>query len=142
MQFQLFFCSVRFSVWFSWMFSDNQTQTVTWGITSMLMTDIGDHVVTNVTSPTSRVRHQHQISVIDITFWPIMMLVTDVSASENLLNLAPGWISCIQHHILTCRKMSPASFFVTNILNWSPSLSPQHHCHHLGLTRLPINLTS
>ena len=30
-----------------------------------------------VKSPTSRVRHQHQISVTNITFWHIMMLVTD-----------------------------------------------------------------
>ena len=32
-----------------------------------------------VKSPTSRVRNQHQISVTNITFWRIMMLVTDVS---------------------------------------------------------------
>ena len=31
------------------------------------------------TSPTSNVRHQHQISVTNITFWHIMMLVTDFS---------------------------------------------------------------
>ena len=32
-----------------------------------------------VTSTISIVRHQHQISVTNITFWRIMMLVTDVS---------------------------------------------------------------
>ena len=37
-----------------------------------------------VTSPTSKVRHQHQISVINVTFWRIMMLVTDVSLSGSV----------------------------------------------------------
>ena len=36
-----------------------------------------------VMSPTSRVRHQQQISVTNITFWRIMMLVTDVSPSRS-----------------------------------------------------------
>ena len=33
---------------------------------------------------TSRVRHQHQVSVTNITFWRIMMSVTDVSPSGSV----------------------------------------------------------
>ena len=61
-----------------------------------------------VTSQTSRVRLQHQISVINIKFWHNMMLVTD-------------W------DVTIMQKRSPKYFFVTNILKWSPSLSHQHN---------------
>ena len=43
-----------------------------------------------VTSPTSRVRHQHQISVTNITSWHIMMLVTDwnvTNMQKNVTNI-------------------------------------------------------
>ena len=39
-----------------------------------------------------------------------------------LLNLAPGWISCLQHNISVTNML-----FVTKIFKWSPSLSHQHN---------------
>ena len=91
-----------------------------------------------------RVRHQHQISVTDITFWRIMMLVTDVSPSGfvyrylkvhwiwhqvefhvyNITYRSPTWHSGIFwfwwpiEMSPTCRKMSSTSFFVTKILKY------------------------
>ena len=99
-----------------------------------------------VTSPTSRVRHQHHIlayyNVGDRCKSPRIYL-------KILLNLAPGWISCLQHNIsvtnitfwhilayyvgdrLECHqhaeKCHQHTFFVNNILKWSPSLSHQHN---------------
>ena len=52
-------------------------------VTSMLVTDVGDQMCWwQVTSPTSRVRHQHQISVTNITLWHIMILETGLSYSD------------------------------------------------------------
>ena len=43
-------------------------------VTSMLVTDVGDQMFWwQVTSPKSRIRHQHQISVTNITFWHIWL---------------------------------------------------------------------
>ena len=60
-------------------------------------------------SPTLRVRHLHQISVTNITFWHIMMLVTH----QNVTNMQKNVINIL--------------FFVINILKWSPSLSHKHN---------------
>ena len=57
-------------------------------VTSMLVTDIGDKMCWwLVTSPTSKVRHQNQISVTNITFWRIMM--TDWNVTNIQKNVTP-----------------------------------------------------
>ena len=56
----------------------------------MLVTDIEEQMcwwqlwyVGDKARPTSRIRHQHKISVNNIIFWQIIMSVTDISTSDR-----------------------------------------------------------
>ena len=78
-----------------------------------------------VTSPTSRVRHQHQIAVTNITIWHIMMLVTD----WNVTNM--------RKNVTNMRKNVTNILFVTNISKWSSSWSHQHN----DVTNITVTVT-
>jgi len=118
-----------------------------------------------VTSPTSRVRHQHQISVTNITFCRIMMLVTDVSPSGSVWRWQKNyWIwHLVEFHVSnityrsptshsgilwcwwpigmspTCRKMTPSYFFchqhLKMVIITKSPTSPCHQHHCHGLKR-------
>ena len=77
----------------------------------MLVTDIGEQMcwwqlwyVGDKARPTSRIRHQHKISVINITFWQIIMSVTDISTSDDVYRYKKSLLNLGQNE-----------FYVSNI---------------------------
>ena len=78
-------------------FGAYRVRAVMW-VTSMLVTDFGDQMWQNLNN-SDRSRHQHHILAYNDVGDRCKSLKICLKMETNLLNLAQGWILCLQHSI-------------------------------------------